>query len=103
MIIDSLIGNYKKKHNIPKGCSLRKELNIITTILNKKRIFTIEQLKAKGPDILSKAYPGLSVNRINLLYEAIGEEIPFEYKESAVIEYVVIKAQNKYVLKEKYK
>lgn len=96
--IANIFGSYREKNNINRNSFLGKELTIILSILDNKKIYTVEHIKNKGPLVLSKAYPGLSVNRVNFLYEVIGEDKPFEYIDS-----ILVKPAKKLMLKDKYK
>jgi hypothetical protein len=96
--IADVVSSYKEKNGIDKNSFLGKEFTAILSILDHKKVSTIEQLKSKGPAVLVKAFPGFSVNRVNLLYEAIGEDVPFDYVNS-----VLVKPISRFVLKDKYK
>jgi len=96
--ISALIAAFKQKNNLTFKDPVSSELGHILHILNYKKIITVEDLFKKGPALLVKAYPGLSVNRINLLYEVIGEEPPFEYVKD-----FRVRVKDKLVLKEKYR
>lgn len=96
--IADVISSYKEKNGIDKNSFLGKEFTVILSILDYKKVSTIEELKKKGPSVLAKAFPGLSINRVNLLYKAIGEDVPFEYAD-----FLLVKPIDRFILKDKYK
>jgi hypothetical protein len=83
----SVINNHIVKNSLKRNDPLARELKSIFRALYDKRIDTIEKVKQKGPAALVKFCPGISINRINLLYTIIGEDPPYEYSLKTSVKY----------------